>query len=92
MKKVSGLPTWMAVNCNGKRGLGAMTNADKANSAADPAEPPRKIVCSLPTERPGPHNSPAPFTSNLSNDEAATAIEQIQVHQQKKISLTYIIL
>ena len=48
MKKVSGLPTWTAVNINGKRGLGGMTDADEQNSRVDPAEPPRKIIRSLP--------------------------------------------
>ena len=44
MKKASRLPTWTAVNCNGKRGLGAMTDPGEPNSPAYTAEPLRKIV------------------------------------------------
>ena len=65
----------MAVNCNGKCGLGAMSDAGEPNSPADPAEPLRKIVRSLPTKRPSLQNSPPPLISNPSDDEATPAIE-----------------
>jgi len=77
MKNVSGLPTWTAVNSNGKHGRGAMTDAGKSNSSADTAEPPRKIVRSLPTESPSPHNSPPLLASNPNDNEAAAAIVYI---------------
>jgi len=79
MKKVSGLPTWMAVNSNGKCGRGVMTDAGEPNSPADTAKPLGKIVRSLPTERTSPHNSPPQWTSNPSDNEAAVAAEQILI-------------
>jgi len=79
MKKVSRLLTWTAVNSNGKPGREAMTEAGEPNSPADTAEPPRNIIRSLPTESHSQHiNSPA-LTSNMSDNEAATAAEQILI-------------
>lgn len=101
IKEVSELATG-TVNSNGKRDRTAMTEADEPNRPADPVEPPRKIVCTvptidptimveqerphreanqsqLPTERLSPPDSPPPFASNLSDDLAAAASEQILV-------------
>ena len=43
-KKASVLPSVTAVSSSSKRNLAAMTELDKLNSAADPAEPPRKVA------------------------------------------------
>jgi len=65
-----------------------MTEAGEQNSPADTAEPPRKIVCSVPTESPTQYKSPPPLTSNLCNDEAATAAEQILMEASAQHLLT----
>jgi len=88
MKKVSRLPTWTAVNSNGKRGQGAVTDAGEPNSPLDTAEPRRKIVRSLATEGPSPHISSTPFTSDLSDFEAAAATEQILIEASAQHLLT----
>jgi len=88
MKKVSGLHTWTAVNSNGKCGRGGMTDAGETNSPADTAKPSRKIVRSLSTESTSPHNSPPPLTCNLTDDEAATAAEQILIEASAQHLLT----
>jgi len=56
-----------------------MTDAGEPNSLADAAEPPRKMVCSLPTESPSPLKSPPRLTSNPSDDSTPTAAEQILI-------------
>jgi len=87
-KKVSGHSTWTAVNHNGKSGLEAMTEAGGPNPPADPAEPPRKIVCSLSTRGPGPHNRPLPLTSDPSDNEVTVASQQIQIEASAQPLLT----
>jgi len=87
MKKVSRLPTWMAVNSNGKCSHVAMTHTGEPNSAADTAETPRKIIRSLPTVSTVSHNSPPPVTSNLSNAGAAVAAKQILIEASAKYLL-----
>jgi len=88
MKKVSRLPTWMAVNSNGNRGRGAMSDAGRPNSPADTAEHLRKILRSLPAESPSPHNNPAILTSNPSDDEATMAAEQTLIEASAQHLLT----
>jgi len=55
---------------------------------ADTAEPLRKIVRSLPTKSPNPHNSSPSLTSNPSDDEAAVATEQILLEASVRHLLT----
>ena len=59
-----------------------MTNASEPDSLADTAEPRRKIVHSLPTKSPSPHNSPHPLTSNPSDDIAVAVCSSNVVDMQ----------
>jgi len=75
MKKVSGLPTWTAVNSNSEGCLGAITDAAEPNCPADPIELRRENIGNLPAESPSLHNSTPRLTSNSSDNEAAAAAE-----------------
>jgi len=72
MKKLSRLPTWTAVNVNGKGGSIAVTDTREPNSLADTAEPRREYDHRVPTGSTSPQNCSPPLASDLRGDEAAT--------------------